>query len=164
MQIDNDVKQLVEEGTYAAALKLLQDRRLQDPRQQRATFDVLLDDLSTLRRAGAPFSGLLALFVRQMLIIGLAVLGVTFVGLMLAERTFFPAADRLLDFVLPLVFAPGVLPLLALVSLVFGLPMARKFKSPALFVTGLIATSLGLLSIGLFPSAVTDGRVTGGIK
>jgi hypothetical protein len=34
---------------------------------------------------------------------------------------------------------------------VFGLPFAVRFRSPATFVTGLIATSLGLVCFWLYP-------------
>jgi hypothetical protein len=152
VQFDDQLKHLVKDRRYFAAFNLLQKRRQTDlPQPQRGQFDELLNDMWRLRHAGTPFSAVLGLFCALLLIIVATIVGLTFVGLRVSEWTLFPAIDRLFPIVMSQLFRPGVLPVLAVAVLVFGLPFAVRFRSPATFVTGLIATSLGLVCFWLYP-------------
>lgn len=150
---DPELERLVKAGRPRAAFRLLQQRRREAPRDQprRAPFDELLHDLWQLKRQGTSFGAVLALLVGSLLGVALLVLGLSVVGLRVAEWSLFPAIDRLLAIVGPLVFAPGVLPALAVGVFVFGVVIAHKFRSPALFVGGISAVSLGLVCVWLFP-------------
>ena len=150
---DPELEQLVKEGRHLAAFKLLQERRRAGQRgqPQRAPFDELLHDLWQLRRRGTRFGAILALFVGGLLAVGLLILGLSFLGLRVSEWTLFPAIDRIFAVIAPLVFMPGVLPGLALVVVVLGVSLARRFRSPVLFLSGMTAISLGLVCVWLFP-------------
>jgi hypothetical protein len=150
MTAENDLKQLVKERRYVAAFKALQNRTTDRP-YPRGSFDELWDDMGRLRRAGTPFAAVAAIFGALLLIVAVLVVGLTAGGLRIAEWTLFPAVDRLFTFVVSNVFRPGVLPALALTVLVLGLPWSRRFRSPSLFATGVIFTSLGLICFWLFP-------------
>jgi hypothetical protein len=153
MQSDSDIEQLVREGRHLAAFKLLQERRraAQRGHPQRAPFDELLHDLWQLKRSGVPFGMVLALFFGTLLVVVLLILGLTFVGVRVSEWTLFPAMDRLLAVLWPVMFSPGVLPAMALAVLVCGIVFERKFRSPILFLTGITGIALGLVCFWLFP-------------
>jgi hypothetical protein len=150
MTTDDELKQLVNERRYVAAFKALQNRRT-DRTHPRGSFDELWDDMLRLRRAGTPFVAVVAIFGALLIIVGVIVVGLTAGGLRVAEWTLFPVVDRLFTFIVSNVFRPGVLPLVALTVLVLGLPLSRRFRSPSLFATGVISTSLGLICFWLFP-------------
>lgn len=151
MRTDRDLAQLVKDGRLQEALTLLQDRRGKDGRARREPLHELLDDLGELKRAGAPLTAIVGLFAKQMVVLMVLILVLTAVGLGVAEWTLFPAINRVFAIVMPLLFKPGVLPVLALAVFVCGLAFARKVRSPFMFMAGLTGVSLGLMCFWLFP-------------
>ena len=153
---DPELERLVKNGRHLAAFKLLQElrRAAQHGRPQRAPFDEMLHDMLELKRRGTPFGAVLAVFIGSLLVVALVILGLSAIGLRVSEWTLFPAIDWVLAIVMPLVFLPGVLPALAAGIFVFGIVLAHRFRSPALFAAGITGISLGLVCFWLFPTYI----------
>ena len=151
MPTDHDLAQLVKVGRLQEALTLLQDQRRNGARPRREPLHELLDDLGELKRAGASLTAVVGLFAKQMVVLGVLILVLTAVGLGVAKWTLFPAMDWLFALVIRLMFNPGVLPVLAPAVFVCGLVVARRVRSPFMFMAGITGVSLGLICFWLFP-------------
>lgn len=144
MDVDDDIRQLALQGKRLRAIQALRERTGADFNQARDAVNALLPAAHRMRTRGVPVP-----------LVGAALLAIIAAILFVVARTtdrLLPVFFRPIAVVLrpvvepfaPLLLRPEVPPVVAVVVLAVGLPLAPRYRRPTRFRRGVIAIALAL--------------------